>query len=204
MGENRGRPRPGSVAGPASGARLVIHLLGEAEVSFEGRLLPDLTTPRMQRMLALLALASGARLRRDRVAYQLWPDSNEAQARTNLRKLLHDLRRPFAKPDDFLEVGGQAIGWNPDGLVWVDVVAFTDALSRGDATAAVRHYGGDLLPACYDDWLTAEREAAPLAGHRRLDPVWPWRRTRRGGTTLPSTTPGICASTFSMSPPTAC
>ncbi len=158
MGENRGPPRPGSVAGPASGARLVIHLLGEAEVSFEGRLLPDLTTPRMQRMLALLALASGARLRRDRVAYQLWPDSSEAQARTNLRKLLHDLRQPFAKPDDFLEVGGQTIGWNPDGPVWVDVVAFTDALSRGDAAAAVRHYGGDLLPACYDDWVTAERE----------------------------------------------
>ena len=158
MGENRGPPRPGSVAGPASGARLVIHLLGEAEVSFEGRLLPDLTTPRIQRMLALLALGPGARLRRDRVACQLWPNSTDPQARTNLRKLLHDLRRPFPKPDDFLEVGGQTIGWNPDGLVWVDVVAFIDALSRGDVAAAVRHYGGDLLPACYDDWLTAERE----------------------------------------------
>ncbi|HEV2809500.1 MAG TPA: bacterial transcriptional activator domain-containing protein [Acidimicrobiales bacterium] len=35
-------------------------------------------------------------------------------------------------------------------------MAFTDALRRGDTAAAVRHYGGDFLPACYDDWVTAE------------------------------------------------
>ncbi len=156
MRENR-LPHADSFSRPYD-AHLLIHLLGEAEVSFGGHRLPDLTTPRMQRILALLALAPGGRLRRDRVAYQLWPDSTDAQARTNLRKLLHDLRQPFTKADDFLEVGGQTIGWNPDGPVWIDVVAFREALSRGDAAAAVRHYGGDLLPACYDDWVTAERE----------------------------------------------
>ena len=158
MRDNRLPPRGDSVPGRASDARLVIRLLGEAEISFDGHRLPDLTTPRIERMLALLALAPGAQLRRDRVAYQLWPDSTDGQARTNLRKLLHDLRQSFAEPDDFFEVGARTIGWNPDGPVWVDVVAFSDALDRGDAAAAVRHYRGDLLPACYDDWAIAERE----------------------------------------------
>jgi len=136
----------------------VICLLGEAAVRLDGQPIPDLTTPRLQRLLARLAVGPSVGLRRDRLAYELWPDSSEPQARTNLRKLLHDLRSPLTDPDDFVEFGGQTIRWHAGGAVWVDVVAFTDALGRGDPAAAVRHYGGALLPACYDDWVLAERE----------------------------------------------
>ncbi|MGH3963419.1 MAG: ATP-binding protein [Pseudonocardiaceae bacterium] len=136
----------------------MIRLLGEVAVGLGGHPIPDLMTPRLQRLLARLALAPGAGLRRDRLAYELWPDSSERQARTNLRKLLHDLRSPLTDPDDFVEFGGQTIRWHPGGAVWIDVVSFTEALSRGDPTAAVRHYGGALLPGCYDDWVLAERE----------------------------------------------
>lgn len=50
------------------------------------------------------------------------------------------------------------VRWRPSAPIWIDVVAFTDALGRGDPAAAVRHYGGALLPACYDDWVLAEPE----------------------------------------------
>ena len=46
---------------------------------------------RLQRFLALITLRRYLR-HRSRLAFELWPDSNERQARTNLRKLLHDFR----------------------------------------------------------------------------------------------------------------
>jgi hypothetical protein len=63
-------------------ARLVIRLLGEVAVSLDGSPLLDLTTLRLQRLLGRLALTPNAGLRRDRLAYQLWRDSTEPQART--------------------------------------------------------------------------------------------------------------------------
>jgi DNA-binding SARP family transcriptional activator len=158
MSDNRPLRRDGLGAPGQVAARLVIHLLGEVAVSLDGSPLLDLTTVRLQRLLGRLALAPQAGLRRDHLAYQLWPDSTEPQARTNLRKLLHDLRRSLPDPDEFLDIGTHTVRWNVRAPLWVDVVAFTEALSRGDAAAAVRHYGGPLLPACYDDWVLEERE----------------------------------------------
>src|SRR5918997_451499 len=158
MSDSRPLRRDGLGTPGQVGARLVIRLLGEVAVSLDGSPLLDLTTLRLQRLLGRLALAPKAGLRRDRLAYQLWPESTEPQARTNLRKLLHDLRRTLPDPDEFLDVGAHTVRWHARASVWVDVVAFTEALSRGDAAAAVHHYGGPLLPACYDDWVLEERE----------------------------------------------
>ncbi|MFC5995260.1 ATP-binding protein [Pseudonocardia hispaniensis] len=153
------KQEPGARTRPAGvEPRLVIRLLGEVAVALDGRPVPELTSPRMQRLLALVALAPDLAVRRDRLALRLWPDSTGAQARTNLRKLLHDLRRSLPGPDGFVEAGAQTIRWKAGPSTWIDVVAFTDALARGDPAAAVRHYGGDLLPDCPDDWVLAERE----------------------------------------------
>ena len=158
MSDNRSLQRDASGSPDQVDARLVIRLLGEVAVSLDGYPLPDLTTLRLQRLLGRLALASTVGLRRDRLAYQLWPDSTEPQARTNLRKLFHDLRRSLPDANEFLDVGNQTIRWHARAPMWVDVVTFSEALKRGDAAAAVRHYGGPLLPACYDDWVLEERE----------------------------------------------
>lgn len=135
--------------------RLVVRLLGEVSVTLDGRPVPDLAAPRVQRLLARVALAPGAAVRRDRLAGSLWPDSTEAQARTNLRKLLHDVRHVL---DAFLDARSQEVRWRTGPDVEIDVVAFTAALARDDPRAAVGHYGGDLLPGCADDWVLAERE----------------------------------------------
>ena len=50
------------------------------------------------------------------------------------------------------------VHWRAGPTVWVDVVAFDEAVVRGDRPAAVRSYGGDLLPGCDDEWAFAERE----------------------------------------------
>jgi DNA-binding SARP family transcriptional activator len=140
----------------ADHARLVIRLLGEATATVDGRQLAELTGPRMQRLLARVALAQDVGVPRDRLAGELWPDSSATQARTNLRKLLHDLRR--ALPGEVLDAGPRTVRWCGDRSTWLDVIAFTDAAGGGDPETAVRCYGGDLLPACEDDWVVAERE----------------------------------------------
>ncbi|GAA5137153.1 ATP-binding protein [Pseudonocardia adelaidensis] len=137
-------------------ARVVVHLLGEPTATVDGRPLPELTGARVQRLLARVALAGIAGVPRDRLADELWPDSGAGQARTNLRKLLHDLRR--ALPCDAVDTGGRTVRWIGEESVWLDALAFADAAGRGDPETAARCYGGDLLPACEDDWTVAVRE----------------------------------------------
>jgi DNA-binding SARP family transcriptional activator len=88
---------------------------------------------------------------------ELWPDSDEPQARTNLRKLLHDFRHSLPDIDEFVEIGNEAVSWIATGPSEVDVLRFQDAMAAGDFELAARLYAGDLLPACYDDWVLDER-----------------------------------------------
>jgi DNA-binding SARP family transcriptional activator len=101
---------------------------------------------------------------RQRLAFLLWPDSTEAQARTNLRHVLHNLRRALPDADRFIEVTPRTLRWRPDAPFLLDVAAFEAALDCADREPigalreAVDAYGGDLLEGSYDDWLLAEHE----------------------------------------------
>ena len=97
---------------------VVIRLLGEAEATVGGQVVPVLAAQRMTRLLARLTLARGAWVSRDQLARELWPDSAAAQARTNLRKLLHNLRRSMPGPPDVVDVGGALVRWNAGPAVW--------------------------------------------------------------------------------------
>jgi DNA-binding SARP family transcriptional activator len=94
---------------------------------------------------------------RSRLAFELWPDSEEGQARTNLRKLLHDLRHALPDIAEFIEIDNETVRWISTGPSEVDVLGFHDAIVAGDLELAARLYSGDLLPACYDDWILDER-----------------------------------------------
>src|SRR6266545_2735224 len=50
---------------------------------------------------------------RQHLALLLWPDSSEAQARTNLRHQLHFLRQARPEADGYLEVAAQTLQWFP-------------------------------------------------------------------------------------------
>ena len=155
----RARPADDRAPPDPAAARLVISLLGEVAVVVDGRPVPELAAPRMQRLWARLVLARGHRLLRNQLACELWPQSSDAQARTNLRKLLHDLRRSLPAEPELVDVDSRAVRWCAGSMVWVDVLAFTDALAKGELREAVGSYGGVLLPDCDDDiWVEAERE----------------------------------------------
>jgi DNA-binding SARP family transcriptional activator len=72
---------------------LEVRLLGAFEARVDGHG-GRLASTRAQSLLAYLALRNGRPQRRDRVAYLLWPDSTDQQARTNLRaRAAHAARR---------------------------------------------------------------------------------------------------------------
>ncbi len=125
-----------------------------------------LASPRLQSLVAFLVVFRERPIARQRLAFVLWPDSSEPQARTNLRKALHQVR--------------QALGWHADrhlrmderGVQWleeagdgdVDLIRFERAATRGlehgdesELAIAAAAWGGDLLSGRDDEWLDPER-----------------------------------------------
>ena len=149
-------PSDTSGAGGERSARLQVRLLGAVEIILDGRRLRAFNSIRLQRFLALIALRRDPQ-HRSRLAFELWPDSDEHQARTNLRKLLHDFRHSLPDIGEFVEIDNEIVRWIATGPSEVDVLRFQDAMSAGDFELAARLYSRDLLPACYDDWVLGER-----------------------------------------------
>ncbi len=110
-----------------------------------------------------------SRSRRARIAAQIWPESSEKQARTNLRNLLHNLKQTWPDMPDSISVEPTQISWRKNTAITVDVHRFETLLeAAGQCDSAVERisllteatdgYGGDLLPDCYDEWALAARE----------------------------------------------
>ncbi len=149
-------PTDASRGGGGPHARLEVRLLGGVQVILDGRRLRAFNSLRLQRSLAMIAIRDDLE-QRSRLAFELWPDSTERQARTNLRKLLHDFRHSLPDIEEFVEIDSEIVRWIPTGPSAVDVLEFRDAMATGDLELAAHLYSGDLLPACYDDWVLEER-----------------------------------------------
>jgi DNA-binding SARP family transcriptional activator len=67
-------------------------LLGGFRLTYGDRLVTNIEGLRLQSLLAYLMLHRDAPQSCQHLAFLLWQDSTEAQARTNLRKSLHLLR----------------------------------------------------------------------------------------------------------------
>jgi len=139
---------------------LHIHLLGQPRFSYNGEPYAFHSRPRSLPLLAFLLLHRGAHLTRDLVAFSLWPDDSESDARGKLRRYLHQLSSalpPSTVP--YITSQEETICWNDAAGVWVDVDEFERCI--GDEarwTAAVDLYGGDLALPVYDDWIAPIRE----------------------------------------------
>ncbi|MGS0684778.1 ATP-binding protein [Nakamurella sp. GG22] len=141
---------------------LRIRLLGAVEISDDGAPL-RIDSSRATSLLAYLLLHRDAPQPRAHLAVLLWPDTTDAQARTNLRHVLHILRRTLPDADQFVDVTARTLHWRADAPWELDVAEFDAALAEtGEGPEqlqrAVELYRGELLPGCYDDWLLTERE----------------------------------------------
>ncbi len=135
----------------------------------EGEPVTSVNTPRLHSLLAYLALHADAS--REQLAFLLWPESSESQARTNLRQLLHHLRRALPAACGPLLSDNQIVRWQHADGCSVDVLEFDALLAeaasareradpgeRASLEAAARLYQDDLLPALYDEWLAPKRD----------------------------------------------
>lgn len=117
-------------------------------------------------LLALLALAPGRRLGRDRLLAWLWPESDTRHGRNLLKVSTYVLRSALG--DAALLSAGDELRLNSE-LVTVDVLEFEGALQRGDHARAAALYAGPFMDGfflreapAFERWLEAER--ARLAG----------------------------------------
>lgn len=141
---------------------LRIHFFGSLRLFHDEQPLKFSALPKTLPLLAHLLLQRNAPTARDHLAFTLWPDGAEADARSNLRRHLHDLRRALPPaPDDqpWLLADSSTVQWNPAAAWRLDVAEFEQL--RGDSARlaeAVALYTGDLLPNCYEDWVIRQRE----------------------------------------------
>ena len=167
---------------------LAVRLLGKLDLRLDDRPLPPLRSARAESVLAYLLLNRDAPQPREQIAFRLWPDSTEPQARTNLRHVLHDLRRQLPGADRYLDMATRTVHWRSDAPCWIDVAAFDAAIPRAEPTlvgrtgeapareAAIRSlrdavelYRGNLLETCYDEWIAGYRDRLRLRYVSALD-----------------------------------
>src|SRR5437879_13264200 len=137
-----------------------VQLFGNLQFTWEGKPVTTISTNRLQSLLAFLILRTEAPQSREQVASLLWPESDESQARTNLRQLLHHLKRALPGECTSLRTDHFAIQWLQDDSCAIDTIDFqtaqahaANARARADRasekthlTAAAQLYEDDLLP----------------------------------------------------------
>ena len=110
-----------------------ISLFGNLRISFAGRPITAVNTNRLQSLLAYLILHADIAQPRERLAFLLWPASSEPQARTNLRQLLHNLKRSLPPECDCLETDHFTVRWRKDASWTVDIIEFQSAIAGSEA-----------------------------------------------------------------------
>lgn len=148
--------------------RYELRILGHTELSGPN---PDAVEalarqPKRLALLAYLALTTvdGFR-RRDHVISLFWPELDQAQARTYLRKALYGIREALGE-DLFINRGEDEIRID-HALVWCDAVALQQRARDGQWPDALSLYRGELLDGMYpegmapefQEWLDAQRRA---------------------------------------------
>jgi predicted ATPase/DNA-binding SARP family transcriptional activator/Tfp pilus assembly protein PilF len=138
---------------------LHIHLFGYLRLLREGQPYRFRGLPKSAALLAYLLLHRDHPVARDHLAYLLWDDVPESEARANLRRHLHDLLRALPAGQEWLLRDTRSVQWHPDAPAWLDVAEFESLCRQPERlTEAIALYTGDLLQDLYDDWLTPERE----------------------------------------------
>ena len=125
-----------------------IRLLGGVEIRRAADRVPPLDSARVESLLAYLALHRHTAQQRQRIAFALWPDSTEAQALTNLRHVLHNLRRSLPDAGQLIDARPRTLQWRPSVPVWLDIAEFENAVAAESvhATGSVRQAGRSTDP----------------------------------------------------------
>ena len=144
---------------PGRDDELEVRLLGSFEAKLNGEPMEISSRP-AQSLLAYLILNPHKSFRREYLAGLLWPDSDETNARNNLRQTLWRLRKSVG--EKFFLTDKVSVGFNPQSNYWLDADLLQngvdDTASAETAIREVTAYEGRLLPGFYDEWVMLEQE----------------------------------------------
>jgi hypothetical protein len=129
MSEVRQALEAAAIAKPTELA-LRISLFNNLRITLGGSPVKAVNTNRLQSLIAYLILHGDMPQPRERLAFMLWPASSESQARTNLRQLLHHLKRALPPECNFLVTDHFAVRWRQDGPSSIDVVDFQTSMAE--------------------------------------------------------------------------
>lgn len=162
--------------------RLSLAFLGPFQAALDGQPIHQLLSPRIQGLLAYLALEATQPHPRDLLAARFWPDEPEHAARQNLRQALYQLRQSLdaqnqaaAAPKPFLIVTRAAVQFNTASDYTLDVEAFRTFVQTRQYAEAVALYQADLLDglptdsAALEEWLVVQREQLHMQVLHALD-----------------------------------
>ena len=102
---------------------LRLHLLGSLKLFNDDMPIALATPPKTLQLLAYLLLHRHSAVTRDQLAFTLWPDRSEAEARGQLRRYLYRLRQLLPQ-GEWLITHGEQVQWNPAADYWLDVAEF--------------------------------------------------------------------------------
>jgi DNA-binding SARP family transcriptional activator/predicted ATPase len=151
---------------------LQVKLLGQFSLKYGDTVVNSLNTERLQVLLAYLCLHYDTVLSRQQIAGQLWVETTETEAKANLRRRIHDLKRLLPYIEQFIEIKPKTLRWKADSSCYIDVVELENAINKVKQAQethnlteicqylekAAKLYQGELLPECYDDWIVPLRE----------------------------------------------
>ena len=128
--------------------------VGDARVAFRG-------PARALSLVTYLLLHREQLHARAEIAFLLWPDLPESEARATLREYLRHARSalPSVDGEAWILADTRTVRWNPAAPAWLDVAEFERlAVTPATAARAVDLYRGDLASPLDDEWLQGPRE----------------------------------------------
>ncbi len=132
-------------------SRLTFYLLGSPRIELDGAAL-HIVRRRAMAVAVYLAMAERPQSREQLMA-TFWPDRSPSDARADLRRMLHVLRRSFG--DGWLVIDADLVGFGPHNDLWLDVDEFRNLLD------ACTQHGHPSDQVC-DDCLPLLAHAADL------------------------------------------
>jgi len=160
-------------------AAIQAYLLGRFAVVLNGQALSDRAFRRRKarQLFKCLLTRSRHRLTREEAMELLWPESDPEAAASNLRSVVHVLRRALGAPEggnsgNPLVLDREIVGLRPGLEMWVDAEEFERAIAAAQSSPeplpfleqADALYVGDYLPDdLYEDWAAERRETLKRA-----------------------------------------
>ena len=164
-------------------AKLRLSLLGSLSLHSDDRPIYNITSPKIQALLAYLAFDPERFHRREELVELLWPERRSGVGAQNLRQSLSRLSKALShQPGEppYLLVTRQQVQFNPESDHWLDIAEFTKALELNqqhshERVARCRRccrrletiiplYRGDFLQDVvadsppFDEWVLMQRE----------------------------------------------